>query len=206
MIDLNNYKKIGILGGTFNPIHMGHLLMAEKAREAADLDIVILMPSGISYLKTHLGVLSGPKRLEMVDLAIQDNPHFISSDIEIMRQGNTYTYETLLYFKEQYPDSEVYFIVGADSLFSMEKWMNPDIIFNNCTILAAGRNQTTMSQMLEKKAFLEEMYHAKIQLLEFGQIEISSSMIRENIKNHKSIRYMLPEPVRKYIMEHQLYL
>ena len=111
MISFESYKKIGILGGTFNPVHMGHLLMAEYAREAVGLDQVILMPSGISYMKAGTGVLSGEERLRMLQFAIKDNPFFIASDMEIRREGNTYTYETLLQMKKIIPSSEIYFIV-----------------------------------------------------------------------------------------------
>ena len=96
MISFESYKKIGILGGTFNPVHVGHLLMAEHAKEKADLDVVILMPTCQSYLKAGTNVLSGKERLEMLQLSVKDNPDLITSDMEIRRGGNTYTYETLL--------------------------------------------------------------------------------------------------------------
>ncbi len=205
MLCLDGYHKIGILGGTFNPIHIGHLLMAEHAREYAGLDYIIIMPSGISYLKANTGVLPGEVRLKMVDLSIADNPYFLSSDIEILREGNTYTYETLLQLKELYQSADFYFIVGADSLFSMERWVKPDIIFENCTILAAGRNNASEEELLQKKQYLEEQYHAKIMLMDFPEIEISSTHIRQCVQDKKSIRYMVKEEVLNYIEENHLY-
>ena len=205
MISFESYKKIGILGGTFNPVHMGHLLMAEYAREAVGLDLVILMPSGISYMKAGTGVLSGEERLRMLQLAIKDNPFFIASDMEIRREGNTYTYETLLQMKKITPSSEIYFIVGADSLFSMEHWVKPEVIFANCTILAAGRNNASKEELESKKQDLEKRFNAHIILIDFPKIEISSSEIRKNVREKKSIRYMVHDRVLEYIQEKGLY-
>jgi len=205
MISFESYKKIGILGGTFNPVHMGHLLMAEYAKEVADLDVVLLMPSCQSYMKAGTNVLSGDKRLKMLQLSVQDNPNLMTSDMEIRRGGNTYTYETLLQMKSLCPKSEIYFIVGADSLLSMERWVKPEEIFANCTILAAGRDGADKEALLAKKCELEERFDAKIILLDFPQIDISSTVIRENVRNHKSIRYMVHDKVLDYIQEHHLY-
>ena len=205
MISLNNYSKVGILGGTFNPIHTGHLLMAEYVKEAAKLDVVMLLPNGISYMKAGTNVLEGEVRLKMIELCIEDNPNLITSDMEIKREGNTYTYETLLELRAKYPRTELYFIIGADSLFSMEKWVKPDVIFANCTILAVGRNQAPKEALEEKKADLENRFGAKIRLLDFPEIEISSTQIRENIKAGKSFRYMVSEQVWNYIRENNLY-
>ena len=205
MISLDNYSKVGILGGTFNPIHTGHLLMAEYVKEAAKLDVVMLLPNGISYMKAGTNVLEGMVRLKMIELCIEDNPNLITSDMEIKREGNTYTYETLLELRAKYPQTELYFIIGADSLFNMEKWVKPDVIFANCTILAVGRNQASKEVLEEKKDDLENRFGAKIRLLDFPEIEISSTQIRENIKAGKSFRYMVPEQVWNYICENNLY-
>ncbi len=205
MISLDNYSKVGILGGTFNPIHTGHLLMAEYVKEAAKLDVVMLLPNGISYMKAGTNVLEGAVRLKMIELCIEDNPNLITSDMEIIREGNTYTFETLLELRAKYPRTELYFIIGADSLFNMEKWVKPDVIFANCTILAVGRNQASKEALEEKKADLENRFGAKICLYDFPEIEISSTQIRENIKAGKSFRYMVPEQVWNYICENNLY-
>lgn len=205
MVGLENCKRIGILGGTFNPIHIGHLLMAEYALEAAGLDKVIIMPSGISYLKAGTGVLSGEIRLKMIDFSIKDNPDFVSSDLEIKRAGNTYTYVTLLELKELCPDVTFYFIVGADCLFSIENWVEPKQIFANCVLLAAGRNNASDAAMQAKKQELEEKFDAKIMLMDFPEIALSSTTIRENVKSGKSIRYMVTDEVREYIYDNQLY-
>ena len=118
-------SKIGILGGTFNPIHNGHLLLAEQARCFYGLDQVLFIPSGCSYMKRQEEILPGEIRFQMVQLAIADNPYFCVSDMEIVREGNSYTCETITRLHAQYPEDELYYIVGADTLFQMEFWKNP---------------------------------------------------------------------------------
>lgn len=205
MIKLEDCRKIGILGGTFNPIHLAHLLMAEYALEAVELDKVLIMPSGISYLKKDMNVLPASQRLKMVELSIKDNPDLIASDMEIRREGNTYTYETLKELKALYPRITFYFIVGADCLFTIENWVEPKQIFENCVLLAAGRNSTSNDRMLAKKKELEEKFDANIILMDFPEINLSSTTIRDNIKCGKSIRYMVTDEVRDYIYNNQLY-
>ena len=123
--------KIGILGGTFNPIHIGHLLLAEQAYEEYHLDQILFMPSGVSYFKDcQMSILSGKMRSDMVSLAIQGNSHFAMSDMEIKRSGNTYTCDTMLELRQEYSeDTLFYFIIGADTLYSMKKWKDVQIVF-----------------------------------------------------------------------------
>ena len=133
-------SKIGILGGTFNPIHNGHLLLAEQARCFYGLDQVLFIPSGCSYMKRQEEILPGEIRFQMVQLAIADNPYFCVSDMEIVREGNSYTCETITRLHAQYPEDELYYIVGADTLFQMEFWKNPEQIFTQCICAdAAGK-------------------------------------------------------------------
>ena len=198
-------KKIGILGGTFNPIHNGHLLLAQTALAQESLDVVWFMPSGYSYMKADTGVLTADIRLAMVKLAIADNPAFSFSDMEIKRAGNTYTYETLTLLKEMYPEDTFYFIVGADSLFSMESWKNPEEIFSQCIILAAMRNGADKNRMEQKIAELHKKYGAVIKLLEFSRTDISSSFIRTQVAAGKNIEGLVPKSVERYIKEHRLY-
>lgn len=139
MPDIAAWKKMGIMGGTFNPIHTGHLLLAQWAMEEAGLDGVLFMPTGNSYMKDKGEMLSGPERLVMTQLAIRDRECFYCSDLEVKRGGNTYTYETLESLQFLYPQAKLYFIVGADCLFSIENWYCPEKIFRCCTLLAASR-------------------------------------------------------------------
>ena len=198
-------KKVGILGGTFNPVHMAHLIIAEIAREEAGLDDILFIPSGCSYLKDASDILPAKDRIHMTGLAIEDNSHFALSTIEIDRGGNSYTCDTLLELKHRYPDQEYYLIVGADNLFTMEEWKDPEVIFGNAKILAAVRKRKKRADMEEKIAELKEKYHADITLLHVSHVDISSSLIREKIAQGLSIRYMLPEKVREYIIKNHFY-
>lgn len=200
-----NCKRIGILGGTFNPVHMGHLFMAEYARTEMELDMVMFIPTGVPYMKNNKEILPSDIRMKMLELSIANNPFFITSDIEIKREGNTYTYETLEELKQLYPNAELFFLVGADCLFTIEKWYQPQRIFNNCTLLAANRNDVPIQELSEKKQFLEDKFQAKVVLLDVPQMDISSTKVRKNIKNHKSIRYMVNDKVHDYILQNNLY-
>ena len=150
-------------------------------------------------------VSPGPIRTEMTKLAIEENPFFTISTIEIEKDGSTYTYETLETLHEKNPNTEYYFILGADSLFAMEHWKNPEKIFEECHILAALRNDKNAEEMETQAAYLKEKFNADISLIKTGNIEISSSMIRELIKDGHSIRYLVPDAVYDYIIKNKLY-
>lgn len=198
-------RKIGILGGTFNPIHMAHLIIAETAQEDAGLNDILFVPSGCSYLKDASDILPAKDRINMTGLAIEDNPHFALSTIETDRGGNSYTCDTLRELKERYPQQEYYLIVGADNLFTMEEWKEAEYIFRNAKILAAVRGSKKRADMEKKIAELTEKFGADIMLLNVRNVDISSSAIREKIAAGRSIRYMLPEKVREYIIKNHLY-
>lgn len=198
-------KKVGIMGGTFNPVHIGHLIIAEKAREQFKLDKVLFMPCGTPYMKDRSELLSADIRAEMVSLAISSNPFFELSVIEIEKKGSTYTYETLEYLRSENPDTEYYFILGADSLWTIADWREPEKIFKNCRILAAIRDDKSTKDMEEQIELLNNKFGADIFLLHTGHVEISSSSIRNSVLNDESIRYLVPEIVYNYIIENKLY-
>ena len=198
-------SKIGVLGGTFSPIHFGHLIIGEQALDEFHLDEVIFMPSGRSYLKMDMEMPPPEVRLQMVELAVKDNPRFSVSAIEIKRGGNTYTADTIDELKEVMPDTELYFITGADALHEMKKWVEPERIFKGCTVITSVRNNEKKGGLLKDISFYEEHYNAKIELLHTTNIDISSSMIRDLISKGRSVRYYLPEEVRRYILDHNLY-
>lgn len=198
-------KRIGILGGTFNPIHVGHLRMAECARESQNLDTVLIMPTGNSYMKNASDILSGETRLEMVKCSIDSNPYFEASDLEIRRKGQTYTYETLEQLHSIYPNAEFFFIVGADCLFTIERWYKPERIFEQCTLLAANRNDVSDAEIQAKCQELKNRFYANIELFDMPQMDISSSMIRKFRLEGKSIRYYVTESVFDYINANHLY-
>lgn len=198
-------SKIGIMGGTFNPIHMAHLILAESAYEQLHLDKVLIMPSRKPPHKLHDPIASDQHRIEMVKLAIEGNPHFELSTMEIDRDGITYTAETLQQLIKEYPENEYYFILGLDSLQQIEKWRSPNIIFQLAHIVAAGRYHFPKDKIEGQVHHLEEVYQGKIHLLEIPNIDLSSEMLREHVKNGKSIRYYVPCSVDQYIREHGLY-
>ena len=199
------HKKVGIMGGTFNPIHNGHLMLADRAMEQFALDEIVFIPCGIPYMKEGQSVLPGQVRAEMTGLAIQNKNSYRLSNMEIERQGNTYTYETLERLKEEQPETDFYFILGADSLFNLDKWAKPERIFANCHILAAVRDDATIEQMEEHVRMLQQRYGASIFLLRTGYLDISSSDIRRKVAVGENITEDVPEQIAEYIKVHHLY-
>lgn len=195
--------RIGIMGGTFNPVHMGHLLLAEAAREAFSLDEVWFVPTGYSYMKGARQSLENmplpEERLEMTRLAVQDNVCFRCMDIEVRRQGATYTYETMEELRAAYPEKEFFFLIGADCLYTIENWREPERIFRACELVAAVRQGADIADMQRKIAQLKSRFGARITLLPFRNLEISSTEIRKCVREGRSIRYMTPQPVISYI-------
>lgn len=196
-------KKVGIMGGTFDPIHVGHLILAENARVCLELDEILFIPSGTPYMKEN--VLDSRTRIAMTSAAIEDNPYFALSKIEAERSGRTYTYETLQQLKQDNPNTEYYFIVGADSLFSMDGWKNPEAIFSSCIIIAAMREGHSRIELCQQIEYLKERYYADVRLLPERNVDISSTDIRDRVRNHESIRYLVHDSVLDYIEKHHIY-
>ena len=198
-------KKIGILGGSFDPIHNGHLAIAESAYRDFNLDEVWLIPAGHSPNKDEDKMTSAADRAEMTALAAEDIPHFKLSTYEIDKEGTSYTYLTLSDFKEQYPDTTFYFIMGADSLDYFDAWRHPEIICQKAIILVAVRDDMDLDDIQKKIAHIKEQFHAEIYPLSCQKIDISSSEIRANLLEGKEIYNMVPQSVADYITEHELY-
>lgn len=198
--------KIGIMGGTFDPIHIGHLLLGEFAYENFHLDEIWFLPNGNPPHKTtdESGV-SLDDRIEMVKLATDDVPYFRMNLYEASSKKHSYTYSTMRALREMYPDHEFFFILGADSLFSIEQWKNFREIFPSCTILAAMRDDKDTESMQAQIRYLNEKYGADIRLLQAPLVEISSTTIRRRAENGLSIRYMVPDVVSEYIQSNALY-
>ena len=200
-------KKVGIMGGTFDPIHVGHLILGERAYQQYSLDEVWFMPAGNPPHKQHReGRASDLQRTEMVRLAIEDNPHFVLSLREMNQDGYSYSYRTMEGIKAEHPDYDLYFIIGADSLFDFDQWYNPQRIVDACHIVAATRNQTppeAFQSILKKR---REQFHGDFLLLDTPNLDISSAHLREMIKNNVSVKYYLPDPVVDYIIDNRIYL
>lgn len=199
-------RKIGIMGGTFNPIHHGHLILAQTAYEQFGLDQILFMPNKNPYYKKLNRAVTEAHRSDMVKLAIEDNAAFSFSDVELMREGNTYTVETLRILTAQNPDTEYYFIMGADSLFHFESWREHEEIFKMATLLVATRDSVSTHNIESQIEYLEDRYDdVKIECLMAPSLEISSSGLRKLVRNGRSIRYLVPEKVERYIRENDLY-
>lgn len=198
-------KKIGILGGSFDPIHNGHLAIAESAYRDFNLDEIWLIPAGHSPNKDENKMTSATARAEMTALAAQNLPHFKLSTYEIDKEGTSYTYLTLSDFKEQYPNTDFYFIMGADSLDYFDAWRHPEIICQKAIILVAVRDDMDLNDINEKIEHIKTQFHAEIYPLSCDKIDISSSEIRANLQNRKDICDMVPQAVADYITKHNLY-
>ena len=201
----NSCKKVGILGGTFNPVHLGHLRLAEKAMLVASLDQVLFIPSGISYMKNQQEIVPARDRMAMVQLAIQGNSRFRVSNIEIEKKGNSYSHETIRELQKQQKDTQFFFLTGADTVFSMEKWKDPAYIFFSVTVLEAYRTGVSLEQLKKKIEQLKILYQADIRLIASDHIDISSSQIRKAISGGISVHELLPQAVEQYIKEHHFY-
>lgn len=198
--------KIGIMGGTFDPIHIGHLLLGQFAYEDFGLDEIWFMPNANPpHKQTTEGEKALNHRIEMIRLAIQDKPYFKLCLHEAKDTEHSYTYKTMQELNELYPENDFYFILGADSLFEIEKWKYFREIFPSCTILAAMRDDKNVEAMLQQMTYLNKTYGAKIELLRAPLVEISSTAIRSRAFRDLSVYYMVPDAVAKYIQSERLY-
>lgn len=199
-------KKIGIMGGTFDPVHVGHLILGEAAYRQFSLERVWFMPSGNPpHKRDRTGGATDEQRVEMVRLAISDNPHFRLSLIEMYEDGYSYTYRTLEYLRKQYPDTEFYFIIGGDSLFEFNHWREPQRIANACHIVAAVRNQVSPEKFDTVLSDMRNRYQREFLKLDTPNLDISSRHIRDMILKGESVKYYLPDPVIQYIYENHIY-
>lgn len=189
--------KIGIYAGSFNPIHNAHLKIAKHIIEKGIVDRVVFVPAGDDYNKK--GLIEGTKRYEMIELAIENNPKISVSDVEIINK-KLYSYQTLDYFKEKYPDHEIYFVMGSDNLSEFHLWKRPKYILENYGIVVFLRN----GQKVEE--FKEYLKYENINFLEYSD-RLSSTEIRKNIKegNYKEVELKVDEKVLSYIKEYGLY-
>lgn len=232
---MSSKHKIGILGGTFDPIHMGHLFLAETAYDRLGLDKVLLMPAPDPYHRIDKDVSSAEHRAAMVRLAVADNDHLEFSDFEMQITGPTFTADTLSAFCKEYPDADIYLIIGGDSLFSIEHWKDPEKVFSLATIVSSkreneikgasgsclpsemidsdhdgidDRTQATSlhDEFLIQADYLRNKFGARIIDIDIPNMEISSSDIIKRIREGRSVRYLLPDPVIEYIVDNGLYL
>ncbi len=198
-------KRIGIMGGTFDPIHNGHLLIAENAYEQLQLDEVRFIPTGRSPHKQGRHILDGAQRMEMVRLAIAGNPAFVVDDRELRSDALSYSALTLTQMHLELPDAKLFFIMGGDSLRDFKTWYEPQTICACATLVAAARDACDQECLLAYKRELQELFDAEVELLDTPNLSVTSSEIRERIAAGRSIRYQVPDAVLEFILENQIY-
>jgi nicotinate-nucleotide adenylyltransferase len=216
-------SKLGILGGTFNPIHYGHLAAAEEVRDRLKLDRVLFIPSSLPPHKQEEDMPSAVQRLEMVRLAISGNNHFRVSDIEVKRGGKSYTIDTIEALLPQHPGAELYFITGLDSFLDIQTWKDWERLLTLCSFVVLSRPGYSfvdlagivfMKESARDLAVLDRQEAAqvavksgeiKVYLERISLYDISSTDIRTRVRQAQTIKYHLPESVEHYIIENKLY-
>ncbi len=198
-------SRTGILGGTFNPIHKGHIMLAEYVKSELDLDRIILVPTFTPPHKQSLDLASGEHRINMCRIACEKHNGFEVSNIEIERGGRSYTYETIISLKELYPDDELFFIVGADMFLTLDKWKHPEIIFDNSYIAAVPRDDSDYDILNKFYTNVIINMGAKAHILPEPVMQVSSSYVRENIYNSVLVKELLDKNVYDYIVNNKLY-
>ncbi len=197
--------KLGIFGGTFDPVHYGHLILAETAREACQLDEVRFLPAYSPPHKQNQKITTGKQRVEMLEFATAGLPEFVVDQRELNRQGTSYTVETLAELKEQFPEAELHFLMGADSLIDLPNWREPQRIAQLAKIVALNRNNSSSEDLQQVVSLLPDSIQRSVIILEMPRIAISASDLRLRISENHSIRFLTPRPVERYILEHRLY-
>lgn len=199
--------RIGIYGGSFDPVHYGHLLLAELCRETCELDEVRFVPAAIPPHKQDQGRAADEHRVEMLKLAIGGNPHFAVWDVELQRGGVSYTVDTLRDLRAEQPNDELFFLMGADSLFDLPNWREPAEICKIATVTVVDRpgSREVDFDVLRDVVTADRIEHFKKNVVSMPQLDISSSGIRDRIASGKSIRYQTPRSVEQYLLTAKLY-
>ena len=194
-------RRLGVMGGTFDPIHYGHLVTAEEALVQYSLDGVVFVPTGRPWMKQDLPVSPAEDRYLMTVIATASNPRFQVSRIEIDRDGPTYTVETLRALADEHPDAELYFITGADAMLEIFDWKEPDEAFDLAHFIAATRPGYDLAHFESRTP----TRHPNVSVMNVPALAISSTDIRERVRGARPIRYLVPEGVKTYIDKAGLY-
>lgn len=198
-------QRIGIFGGSFNPIHMGHLIAAQETLDAMKLDKVIFIPAGNPPHKSQNKLAAAEDRYNMVKLAIQDNPGFEISSMEMEREGKTYSFDTLMELKKRYKNIDMHFIIGFDTLKELHTWKNIQGIFDIVSFVVVNRG----NEACEIRRLIDDRirtYGGTIVYVPIPDIEISSTDIRHRANEGRSIKYLVPDAVEQYIKSRGLYM
>jgi len=197
--------RLGIMGGTFDPIHLGHLVAAEAAREQFHLEQVLFVPARLPPHKQDREVTPAEHRHAMVLLATANHPRFVVSRLELDRPGPSYTVDTLRHLRTTHLRATLYFITGADALLELDTWKDPDELLRLCCMIAVSRPGCDRERLREKAADLQHRTPCRIEELTAPALAISSRDLRRRVAEGKSLRYLVPREVRDYILKHHLY-
>ena len=197
---------IGVLGGTFDPVHNGHLIVAEEVKARLNLVTVIFVPAGQPWLKADRPISPAEHRLQMLRLALPDEPHFKLSAVEIERAGPSYTVDTITELREKLSsEDELFFILGWENLAELPQWREPSRLIKICYLVAVPRPGSPRPNLKTLEISIPGLSQ-RVMLLEKPKIDISASDIRERVAQGLSVRHLVPEPVNRYIKEHKLYV
>jgi nicotinate-nucleotide adenylyltransferase len=197
---------IGVMGGTFDPIHIGHLIVVEAVRARLNLAEILFVPAGQPWLKVDSPISPAEHRVEMVRLALADKPYFKLSTMEIERAGPTYTVDTITELKAQLgAEDELFFILGWDNLAELPRWRQPSRLIQMCRLVAVPRPGSPRPDLKALEAIIPGLSQ-RVALMDKPEIDISASAIRNRVAQGLSIHHLVPEPVGRYIKEHKLYL
>jgi nicotinate-nucleotide adenylyltransferase len=195
----------GILGGTFDPVHIGHLLMAEMCRDALQLDQVHFVPAGDPPHKPGVPISPGKVRVEMLELAVAGASSFFIDRRELGRQGPTYTVDTLTEFREEFPDDDLYFLMGADSLRDFLTWREPDRIAGLAMLVTCNRPGVASPEAEQIVQWVGAQIAGRVQPLTIPGVAVSATDVRRRIAAGQSVRYLVPRAVEVFMTQHQLY-
>ena len=199
-------SKIGIFGGTFNPIHLGHIRLGQLVLDEIKLDKILYIPDNTPPHKSDRNLVCGEDRLNMINISLKDYDNMESSDIELNREGKSYTFETLLELKKLYPNDELYLITGADMFLTLDKWREPETIFKTANIIGVPRVKSDFEKMNEYAENVIKPMGAKVFMLSQTVFDTASSTyVRENIEDYQKIKDMITPEVYRYITEKGLY-
>jgi len=197
---------IGVLGGTFDPVHNGHLIVAGEVKARLNLAVVIFVPAGQPWLKADWSVTPAEHRLQMLRLALADKPDFKISTLEIERAGPSYTVDTMAELREKVSgDDELFFILGQDNLNQLPQWQEPSRLIEMCYLVAVNRPGAPRPRLKSLEKSLPGI-SPRVMLLDRPEVDINASAIRERVARGLSVRHLVPEPVNRYIKENGLYI
>ena len=194
--------RIGIFGGTFDPIHLGHLRMAEEIRDSLSLERVLFIPNQVSPFKTNRNVTPAERRMEMVWQAVADNPAFAVSAAEVRRPGPSYTVDTVRELRRDYPEDELFLLIGSDAVRDLPQWRAPEELLSQVRIAVATRPGTDPAEVL---AALPDTWEPRLTFIPMPGLDISGTDLRARVRARRSITYLVPRAVETYIARHGLY-